>query len=86
MKKILCLTIIFSTLSFCYANEQVNPDTNLKQNEIHLNINSRAKEYNLKKNDYKNNPENTKIEVDETPFELITSPLQFLKQYQGTDF
>ena len=69
----------------CYAQE-IQYDQKPEQQEIYLNINAPSKQYNLKKTDYRNNPDMQQYDDDEKmPIEFMTSPLRILKQYQNDE-
>lgn len=85
MKKILILTIILSTLSCCYAQDGGN-DLYQEDKEIHLDLNTGFKEYNLKRQEIKNEEKSYLDDDDDDMPVNITNPLMLLKQYQQNKY
>ena len=83
MKKFLGLAIIFLTISCAYADElsSANSEIVTEQKEIHLDINTGHKGYKIK-NPAENNDhiEPGQCEGIDLPIDMVTSPLQMLKQ------
>ncbi|MCR5265558.1 MAG: hypothetical protein K6E29_03065 [Cyanobacteria bacterium RUI128] len=85
MKKILILTIILSTLSCCYAQDGGN-DMYQEDKEIHLDLNTGTKGYNLKRNEIKNE-ENSYIDDDNDNMPVnFANPLQMFQQFQQNQY
>ena len=84
--KLAVIVLVMATLvSSCYAQE-IQYDQKPEQQEIYLNTNAPSKQYNLKKTDYRNNPDMQQYDDDEKmPIEFMTSPLRILKQYQNDE-
>ena len=84
--KLAVIVLVMATLvSSCYAQE-IQYDQKQEQQEIHLDMNTPYKQYNLKKTDYRNNPEIQQYDDDDKlPVEFMTSPLKLLKQYQNDE-
>lgn len=86
MKKVFYLLIILS-MSCCYAETINNETYNPESQEIMLDLKTPQKTYNLQKNNNFNNPKiEPEYDMDEMPFDIITTPLQILKQYQKDNF
>jgi len=82
MKKIFIFFTVLAACIGCYANEISTNNQTTDGQEIHLDLNTGFKEYNLNKKDLRNNPEPKTDDDDDMPFEMMTSPLRILKQYQ----
>ena len=78
MKKIFVLTAVIFIVSVCNAQEITNQDWQ----EINLNTNSPAKTYKVSKPNIENSKQDTDDDENDTPFNLMYSPLEMLKQYQ----
>ena len=82
MKKFTALILIVFITQCCTFAQQ-DPYYEQEQTEIHLDVNTPAREYNLNKTDLRNNPKIEPPDEDEMPINFMQVPMQLLKQYQN---
>lgn len=84
MKKFLGLAIIFIFVTSAYADEIIPANNGIptEQKEIHLDMNAGQKSYKIK-NPAENNDHIEPGQIDDgnLPVDMVTSPLQMLKQF-----
>lgn len=86
MKKSL---VIFSLIIgfMCNISVLASESTNYDAKEIHLDLNTGFKGYKIKQPEENNdNQAKRELEEDDMPFEMITSPLQLLKQFNTGEY
>jgi len=86
MKKSL---VIFSLIIgvMCNLSVLASESTNCDAKEIHLDLNTGVKEYKIKQPEENNdNQAKKESEEDDMPFEMVTSPLQLLKQFNAGQY
>jgi len=81
MTKYIIIVLIFLATPVCYSQEILPTSSKPELTEINLDLNLPNKEYNLKKPDLQNEKKIKNYEDDDMPYDIITSPIQLLKQY-----
>ena len=86
MKK--SLVILFLIAGFmCNISVLASEPADYNAKEIHLDLNTGFKEYKIKQPEENNDNRTHKdSDDDDLPFEMVTSPLQLLKQYNAGQY
>lgn len=79
-KSLVILSLIFGFM--CNLSVLASELTDYNAKEIHLDLNTGYKGYKIKQPEENNdNQAKKESEEDDMPFEMVTSPLQLLKQF-----